>query len=97
MAILMRCFFSSAAIATGRVLAPDLLFLKMGAAIVPFPCANALRLQLQAVAYNLQPDGPEVFDTSGPLANWIIRQLGYCSAAQQETRAGVCASSKAYS
>jgi hypothetical protein len=69
--------------------------IKMEAAIMPVPSANALRL-LHAVAYNLQPDKPEVFATCGPLANWIIRRLGYCSAAQQETRAGGCASSKAH-
>ena len=51
-----------------------------------------LRLQIQAIADNLQPDGPEVFANSGR----FIRQLGYCSAAQQETRAGGCASSKAH-
>ena len=46
--------------------------IKIDAAITPFPCANALRLQLQAVAYNLQPDGPEVFATSGPVATGLF-------------------------
>ena len=46
--------------------------IKMDAAIMPSRCANALRLQFQAVAYNLQPDGPEVFATSGPVATGLF-------------------------